>query len=304
MTSPNNPTPARNVKWVTHLALSADVILGDADSANCVHDVRGTMDDSEGQIHNIRLNCWSRDVPEQGVYIFANVPFATNPHKLGVADPATMRLVPAELDGEYSATMIGELQTDRDVHPGSEDGANGLPAAPILLTGVAVVDAVAADRKSALFKGFTYLNKTDQYQQFCFRGAFPDTPKYASWFVVGGRNLVNFDCTVTREGGHHILETSLIRVTLLGPAPQPLLQALKITTPGTDDRAKRIRDAREAARAAQAEKPKDVVDTPTTPKNTVVLITPADPKALIPSATIARPVSPTPTRLGKRGRVD
>ncbi|KAE8220556.1 hypothetical protein CF319_g5931 [Tilletia indica] len=276
---------SKNTKWVTHLALSADVILGQATTENCVHEIQATMDDSEGQIHKVGLNCWSRDVPEQGVYILNNVPFATNPHRLGIADPATMRRLPDEMDG-------------------SEGGGGALPAGPILLTGIMVIDSVSEDRKSAVFKGLTYLNKSHLWQQFCLKGTFPDTPKYVPWYVPGARNLVHVDCVVLREGGYHILETALVRVTLLGPAPPALLQALKITTPGSDDRAKRIRQAREANKAAQAEKDKDSApEVPSTPTGEPMQAEPENPKSAPPPPSAVRQTTPTPTRLaGKRAR--
>ncbi|KAE8230688.1 hypothetical protein CF326_g4307 [Tilletia indica] len=278
MTSPNNSAATKNTKWVTHLALSADVILGQAKTENCVHEIQSTMDDLEGQIHKVSVNCWARDVPEQGVYLLSNVPFATNPLRLGIADPGTMRRIPDDMDGS--------------------DGAGPtLPTAPITLSAIAVIDGVSEDRKSAFFKGLTYLNKAHQWQQFVFKGQFPDTPKYNQWYVPGARNLVHVDCMVMREGGFHILETSLVRVTLLGPAPPALLQVLKITAPGTDDRAKRIRQAREANKAAQAEKDKDVADAgPSTPTGTVIEDAPSSPKAMPPPPSAQRPITPTPTR--------
>ncbi|KAE8232845.1 hypothetical protein CF326_g2109, partial [Tilletia indica] len=94
MDSPATPgTSSKTVKWTTHLALTADVILGAADTKNSVHDIDTTMDDEEGQMHEVSLNCWSREVPLQGLYLLYNVPFATNPNRLGVAYPAQMRRV-------------------------------------------------------------------------------------------------------------------------------------------------------------------------------------------------------------------
>ncbi|KAE8250722.1 hypothetical protein A4X13_0g4453 [Tilletia indica] len=288
--SPGSTYASKNTKWVTHLALSSDIILGGADTQNNIHEISCTMDDSKGQIHSVKLNVWARDTPEQGVYILNNVPFATNPLRLGVGDVATMRRVPDEFDG-------------------SEPGSPCLPATPIELSGIAVVASVDEERKSGLLKGFTYLNKGHQWQPFTFQATFPDTPKYEAWKIPGPRSLVHFDATVIEEGPHHILQTSLIRVTLLDVAPASILQALGITNTTTDDRAKRIRQAREARRLNQdtnVEPPhastSGTTDAPTTP---VMTNTPMGPPPIETTPSLHRATSPTPpltTR--KRARAD
>ncbi|CAD6922593.1 unnamed protein product, partial [Tilletia controversa] len=95
---PGNGSFAKTSKYCTHLALSADLILGDATSTMSVHEIACTIDDEAGQIHNVTLNCWSREQPLQGLYIVYHVPFATHPNRLGVSDPTTMRRLPDEFD--------------------------------------------------------------------------------------------------------------------------------------------------------------------------------------------------------------
>ncbi|KAE8230938.1 hypothetical protein CF326_g4054 [Tilletia indica] len=284
-TSPSSAT--KNTKWVTHLALSADVILGKASTTNCVHEIACTMDDADGQIHQVSLNCWARDTPEQGVYLLNNVPFATNPKRLGVTDVANLRRIPEEFDG-------------------SESGTPTLPTSPIMLSGIGVIASVEPDRKSGLIKGFTYISKGHQWAPFTVKVAFPDTPKYESWTMPGPRNLVDFDATVEREGPYHTLEASLIRITQLDAAPGPLLKALGVISTATDDRADRIRQAREANRKAQTGKGKsdDSEENDSKTDNTATLGKdgPQTPNA---AATLPRAVSPTPgpgTR--KRNRVE
>ncbi|KAE8226589.1 hypothetical protein CF326_g7682 [Tilletia indica] len=283
--------PTKNTKWVTHLALSADVILGKAKSDNCVHEIEGTFDDTEGQIHKVMLNCWARDVPDQGVYVLVNVPFATHPHRLGLPEVTSLRLIPDEMDG-------------------SDTGGVTLPPTPVFLTGIGVICSVSADRKSVVIKGFTYLNKTHQWQMWTINSAFPDTPKYNAWTAPGPRSLVSFDCTVLREAGHHTLDTALVRVTLLSPAPAPLLQALSVVSPATDDRAERIRQARAARQAQPSSSSTSIPSTPSTSGNKEETkeesaATPADADVPKLPVTFTRPVTPTPSqRAGKRGRHD
>ncbi|KAE8246729.1 hypothetical protein A4X13_0g5651 [Tilletia indica] len=58
MASPPTPgTSSKTVKWTTHLALTGDVILGTADTKNSVHNINTTMDDEEGQVHEVSINC-------------------------------------------------------------------------------------------------------------------------------------------------------------------------------------------------------------------------------------------------------
>ncbi|KAE8220580.1 hypothetical protein CF319_g5914 [Tilletia indica] len=278
--SPSANSATKNTKWVTHLALSADIILGAAKSENCVHDIDCTFDDAHGQIHKVALNCWARDVPEQGVYILVNVPFATHPLRLGLPDISGLRQIPDELDG-------------------SEGGAT-LPPGPVSLTGIGVIHTTSADRKSVVIKGQTYLNKTHQWQTWTINAAFPETPKYAVWTTPGPRNLISFDCTIIKETGGPTFETALTRISLLGPAPTPLLQALGVVSSTTDDRAERIRQAR-AARQAPA------TTTPSTPEPAASKgqdMNPSDDGSKVPAA-VPRPVTPTPSqRAGKRVRHD
>ncbi|KAE8233257.1 hypothetical protein CF326_g1702 [Tilletia indica] len=277
--SPSINSATKNTKWVTHLALSADIILGAAKSDSYVHEIDCSFDDAHGQIHKIALNCWARDVPEQGVYVVVNVPFATHPFRLGLADISGLRQIPDELDG-------------------SEGGVT-LPPAPIFLTGIGVVHSTSADRKSVVIKGQTYLNKTHQWQTWTINAAFPDTPKYAVWTTPGPRNLISFDCTIIKAAGHATFDTALTRIALLGPAPNPLLQALGVVSTATDDRAERIRQAR-AARQTQPTTPPNVADPGLAKQQDAVPDNETIPK---PPATPTRPVTPTPSqRPGKRGR--
>ncbi|KAE8207028.1 hypothetical protein CF327_g7431 [Tilletia walkeri] len=283
--SPSSTSATKNTKWVTHLALSADVILGKSKTENCVHDIEGTFDDAAGQIHKVSLNCWARDVPEQGVYLLVNVPFATHPLRLGLPDISFLRQIPDELDG-------------------SESGGVTLPTSPVFLTGTGMIVSTSADRKSVVIKGLTYLNKTHQWQVWTINSAFPDTPKYNVWTAPGPRNLVSFDCTVegASGAGHHTFDTSLIRITLLGPAPNPLLQALNVVSPATDDRAERIRQAR------AGRQPRPTTPTPTAEdgdsKDKTALAN-GDAEGPPTPAMVPRAVTPTPSqRFGKRTRHD
>ncbi|CAD6947393.1 unnamed protein product [Tilletia laevis] len=106
---PGNGSFAKTSKYCTHLALSADLILGDATSTMSVHEIACTMDDEAGQIHNVTLNCWSREQPLQGLYIVYHVPFATHPNRLGVSDPTTMRRLPDEFDGPAPVALMQTL---------------------------------------------------------------------------------------------------------------------------------------------------------------------------------------------------
>ncbi|CAD6929660.1 unnamed protein product [Tilletia laevis] len=284
---PGNGSFAKTSKYCTHLALSADLILGDATSTMSVHEIACTMDDEAGQIHNVTLNCWSREQPLQGLYIVYHVPFATHPNRLGVSDPTTMRRLPDEFDGLLS------------------DGPT-LPPAAIRLRGVGAIISVDADRRVGLVQGFTYLNKTHQWQGFKLRLTFEDTARWASWTIPAARNLVDFDCIVAQMGPDNILDVHIRHIMVVGPAPVALMQSLDINVPANNDRAERLRQARAANRLAMEQKKNGVPAEPTATTSTVPTASTAttssnDPPTESPTGP---PSTPTTSGIRKRGRAD
>ncbi|KAE8221960.1 hypothetical protein CF319_g4763 [Tilletia indica] len=281
MATPTTPgSSSKTMKWATHLALTGDVILGTADSKDAVHDINSTMDDEDGEMHQLSLNCWSREVPLQGLYLLYKVPFATNPNRLGVSYPAQMRRVPDEFEGMLSA-------------------AAALPASPVMLSGCAPVVWIDATRKTAIVQGFTYLNKTHQWQQFKIRIMFEDNSRWAAWLIPGARTLVDFDCVIVRMGADDIYDAYIRRIMTLGPAPPALLQALEITSPGNDDRAERLRQARAANRLSAQQKGKGTEEAATNHSKQ-----PVEDGTTLATVTPPTPSTPPPTQTRKRNRME
>ncbi|KAE8218054.1 hypothetical protein CF319_g7993 [Tilletia indica] len=230
--APTTPTQPiiKNAKWATHLNLSAELVLGKAASKDNVNEVSSTMYTNDIEEHPVTLNVWARDPPDQGSYLLTNIPFSTNPMRLGVGDAAEMRRVPEEMDG-----------TDPDQPT--------LPASFIFLSGLGVVGAVDANRKGCAVSGFTYLNKKHGWQKFTLRLEFEETTRWAAWTVPASRTLVSFDCVVADRGSDDVLKCHIRRITAIDDANRALLLALNVGSPGGGDRAERIRQARAANRS-------------------------------------------------------
>ncbi|KAE8218021.1 hypothetical protein CF319_g8019 [Tilletia indica] len=230
--APTTPTQPiiKNAKWATHLNLSAELVLGKAASKDNVNEVSSTMYTNDIEEHAVTLNVWARDPPEQGSYLLTNIPFATNPMRLGVGDATEMRRIPEEMDG-----------TDPDQPT--------LPPSFIFLTGIGVIGAVDATRKGCTVAGFTYLNKKHGWQKFTLRLEFEETTRWAAWTVPASRTLVSFDCIVADRGSDDILKCYIRRITAIDDANRALLLALNVGSPGGGDRAERIRQARAANRS-------------------------------------------------------
>ncbi|KAE8241256.1 hypothetical protein A4X13_0g7495 [Tilletia indica] len=83
---------SRLIKWPTHLAITVDVILVNAESIDNVHEVDSTIYDSEGTAAEAKTHVRSRMPPKEGAYIVTQAPPATSPLRFNINDPENMRV--------------------------------------------------------------------------------------------------------------------------------------------------------------------------------------------------------------------
>jgi len=105
-----------NVKWPTHLMVTADLVLSEATSTDFNHKVQATMIDSNDQGHEANLHFWSRLPPHNGAIIMNQVTCATAPLRF-YAEGHQLRPIPAEIDG---------TDPDMPTIPSSASYANGI----------------------------------------------------------------------------------------------------------------------------------------------------------------------------------
>ncbi|KAE8218025.1 hypothetical protein CF319_g8015 [Tilletia indica] len=218
-------TASRLVKWPTHLAITVDVILGNAESVDNVHKVDSTIYDSEDTAAEAKTHLWSRIPPKEGAYIVTQAPLATSPLRFNINDPENMRLIPEAFDG---------------TNPENEH----LPPTIPFISGIGVIKTVQPDRKRGLFGGFVFLNKGLGWVEWEADARFDDSVKFAAWMLPPPRTLVSFDALLAKVSPQGDIQIILRRVTSLDSAPQGLLSALAIGTAGSSDRAARIREVR------------------------------------------------------------
>ncbi|KAE8215354.1 hypothetical protein CF327_g1311 [Tilletia walkeri] len=115
---------SRLIKWPTHLAITVDVILGNADSVDNVHKVDSTIHDSEGTAAEAKTHLWSRMPPKEGAYIVTQPALATSPLRFNINDPENMRLIP-------EALRIRRANTCLRPFPSSTASASSRPSNPI-----------------------------------------------------------------------------------------------------------------------------------------------------------------------------
>ncbi|KAL9932313.1 hypothetical protein V8E36_008792 [Tilletia maclaganii] len=248
----------RGSKWTTHLSITGDIILGECHTTNYVHNIESSIYDLDDSLHTATCNVWARDAPQEGI----------------VQDPATMRYIPAEFDGA------------------APQGLGGSTVGP-MLSGIGVLTSTAADRKSGIISGFTYLNKTDGWQRFDITVAFESTVRWDSWMLPVQRQLVSFDALLSRRGEDDTWETLIRRMTAMGPATPILLQALGCSAERAGEKAARLKEIREAAGAKLAR--------PAADKSTAQETT-ADPKQGMPDVnTAGNVIASLSTTLAKDG---
>ncbi|KAK0521432.1 hypothetical protein OC834_006668 [Tilletia horrida] len=289
---PPPPPSYKSSKWPTHATISADIILGDAESDNFVHDVEATFYDDDDTAHNGNLNVWSREVPSPGIYLVNNAPFSTEDGiQISINDGATYRRIPEGYDG-----LDG-------------DGAT-LPVVRPLICGIGVVVWVSEDRKSCLIAGWTYINKKALWKKYLLSARFEAGVRWDPWYVAGLRFKVYFECVLTGRREDGMIDTYIRRMTQLEAAPQALLTSLDIGTTKQTDRAakyKAIREKRAAETKRQQESAQEEGEPMSTPdlringSNDI----PAAPKSSKGGIAPQTPSSPTTGLLTrKRARMD
>ncbi|KAK0553247.1 hypothetical protein OC844_006333 [Tilletia horrida] len=211
------------IKFSTHLCITTDLVMGEAKTDNCVHEIEATIFDEHDEAISGWLNMWAREAPEEGLYQAVNVPMSTHPIRLSVADTDGLRKLPDGLDD-------------------AEHSGGSLPVILAYLTSMAVVEWIDADKKVCILTGFTYLNRTHGWQKFRYRAYFEDVMRYKHWTVPTPRSLVHAECVFRRIGEDGLIEAAIRRIAVVEKAPQQLLQALDIGQPKSGDRAARVRD--------------------------------------------------------------
>ncbi|KAK0518236.1 hypothetical protein OC842_007852 [Tilletia horrida] len=227
--TPRTVPTFRSAKWPTHLGICGDLILGAAQSQDCVHEIDTSFSSMGGEEHYGKLNIWSREVLEQGLFLATNIAMATNPLRFSVSDAYNIRFVPEAIDG-----------SDPDVA--------SLPPALTSANGIAVVVWVSEDRKACVVMGFTWMNKTHMWLQFKMRLTFEATIRWEPWTCPPVGTLVNFEAVITGVDEEETFTANIRRLTSIDANTKALQQALQGVSTPSANRAARLRQARAAAR--------------------------------------------------------
>ncbi|KAK0526383.1 hypothetical protein OC835_005305 [Tilletia horrida] len=213
------------------MSICADLILGLSQTEDSVHEVDASFGSSDGTEHSGKLNMWSRDTVGQGLYLATNVAVATHPLRLSVSDTYNLRFVPETMDG-----------TDPDMPC--------LPPGPTCTKGTAIVTFVSEDRKTCVVMGFTYLNKTHQWQKFKIRLVFEATIRWEPWTCPPVGTMVDFEALITGMDAEQTFEAVIRRLSSIEANTKSLQQALQMSSPSVN-RAALLRQARAAGAAAR-----------------------------------------------------
>ncbi|KAE8217067.1 hypothetical protein CF319_g8762, partial [Tilletia indica] len=236
-------TSTRNGKWVTHLALCADLVFGNVTSTEFNHDINTTLYDGEDTPRDAMVSMWARDAPAPGAYLATILPMATSPLRIAVPELSALRQIPEDFDGTNPANPM-------------------LPTTIPLLMGVAVVKVVDETRKLATLAGFTFLGKVAGWVEWELEASFEDTPRWAAWTFPAARTLISFEGAVTTMTEKGAVSMTMRRIVSIGSAPQSLVLALGVAQTQGNDRAARILAGRAAATASSPTKTPSI-DKPT-----------------------------------------
>ncbi|KAK0525862.1 hypothetical protein OC834_000484 [Tilletia horrida] len=305
---PAPPPPAyKSSKFPTFATITADVVLGDTQTENYVHNTEASFYDDEDNAHSGNFNVWSREAPQPGVYLVNDAPFSTDGGlELSINDGATYRRLPDDLDG-----------LDPDSY--------NLPVMRPKVVGMGVIKWASDDRKACIIVGWTYVNKKLQWRRYTLRGKFESGIRWEPWYVAGPRYKVIFEFEIIGRGEDGIFDCYIRRMIQLDAAPQSLLQSLEIGQTKQNDRAARYKEVRamraSAKRPEDAPQPNDLSAVAHVPHNTATslpsaiigadksmeaeALTPAAPKATkhgIPPLTPSSPIAGLVTR--KRARIE
>ncbi|KAK0519793.1 hypothetical protein OC835_007412 [Tilletia horrida] len=275
---------AKTPKFPTHLAMTGDVLLGSVTTDNCVHDIEATVYDSDENPHPGSLNIWARDQPAEGLYLLCNVPCATEPLRIAVSEPTTMRLVPEEVDGSSASGIC-------------------LPPGPIFFTGVGLTESVDADRKGGMLVGWTYMGKKVGWIRYRIRAFFENTTKWIPWYMSQQNSLVAFDLLFYRINENDIVECLIRRLTVLDGNHSNLLQSVGATSTKAHSRGEKLKEIKAAKKALAAAT--GASSEPEASTTDAINTCPPAPKAERAGHVAVTPPSPTPAhQTRKRGRLD
>ncbi|KAK0525244.1 hypothetical protein OC834_005240 [Tilletia horrida] len=219
---------SRPTRFITHLCISVDVVLGDSTIVDSVVRATAHLLNRKDSPDEAILTLWARVAPEGGAYLITGAAFGTSPLTLHVNEPSSMRLIPEEVDG-------------------SIDGNPTLAAVDAFVFCLGVLKSVSADKKSGVVGGFVFLGKTDGWVEFELHIFFEDTARWQSWSLPGPRTLVYLDAVLDRVDEDGKVFCALRRIFAVEPAPQQLLTALKIgqSSSGSTSKASLILGARQ-----------------------------------------------------------
>ncbi|KAE8237445.1 hypothetical protein A4X13_0g8784 [Tilletia indica] len=307
-------TSTRNGKWVTHLALCADLVFGNVTSTEFNHDINTTLYDGEDTPRDAMVSMWARDAPAPGAYLATILPMATSPLRIAVPELSALRQIPEDFDGEFHTSDLSSHFTDPSCDAGTNPANPMLPTTIPILMGVAVVKVVDETRKLATLAGFTFLGKVAGWVEWELEASFEDTPRWAAWTFPAARTLISFEGAVTTMTEKGAVSMTMRRIVSIGSAPQSLVLALGVAQTQGNDRAARILAGRAAATASSPTK------TPSIDKPTEQTVTELDgvggeqttptssplPPPMTPSMQMepTRPTSPSPTSRRKKAKVD
>ncbi|KAK0528558.1 hypothetical protein OC842_004512 [Tilletia horrida] len=205
---------SRPTRFVTHLCISVDVVLGESTVVDSNVKANIHLLNRKDSPNEAILTFWGRTPPEGGAYLIAGAAFGTSPLTIHVNEPSAMRLVPEEVDG-------------------SIDGNPTLASMDAIVFCLGVLKSVAADKKSGVVGGFVFLGKNDGWIEFEIYVFFEDTARWQSWGLPGPRSLVYLDAVLDRVDEDGKVHCALRRIFAVEAAPQPLLSALKIGQSGS-----------------------------------------------------------------------
>ncbi|KAE8226065.1 hypothetical protein CF326_g7763 [Tilletia indica] len=287
---------SRIIKWPTHLAITADIIMGAVQTIENSHTIESTIFDTNESAIDVKTLMWARLQPREGAYLVVQAPIATKPIRLNINDTENMRLIPEAFDG---------TNPDND----------SLPHAVPFFTGTGVVKSVSPDRKKGTIGGWVFINKNLGWVEWEVDASFDDTVKWLAWLFPPPRTLVSFDGLLASGTSDGEISIILRRITTIAPAPQNLLASLSVGQGGVMDRAARIRLARAKANRG-AEVPDVFSDTPIltskvddeptdTPmkENGESETAPPAPKSFRNGTPIGPPSSPTPAPITRKRRL-
>ncbi|KAK0526947.1 hypothetical protein OC835_005124 [Tilletia horrida] len=214
---------SKTVKWPTHLAITADIVVGLSKTNNNNHIVDTMIYDNKNNGHVSALHLWSRSAPEEGAYVLNNAPMATNPIRMHVPDMDIMRHVHEDFDG-------------------SDPSKPTLPEYAPIITGTSIVTSVDAEKKNAVFSGFTYMGKDLNYVRYDAHMELEAGPRYQYWFLPDQGTIVSFDAVLDRVEEDGKIYCYIRRIGVIGQAPSALINALGITQVNVTSKSARLRE--------------------------------------------------------------